>query len=87
MATVKVYNGIVKILVIKFLRGGDTRSGSYRMTKNLLSCQETAGRGDLKRWESRGQKAEKLYKNTDSSVLYKLRGIVGVWASQNTVQW
>lgn len=67
MATVKVYNGIVKILVIKFLRGGDTRSGSYRMTKNLLSCQETAGGGAIsKDGKAAAQKADKLYKNTDS---------------------
>lgn len=35
--------------IVIFLRGGDARSGSFRMSKDLLGCQEAGGRGNLKR--------------------------------------
>jgi hypothetical protein len=49
----------VKRCIIKFFRGADARNGSFRMSKDLLGCQEAGGMGDLKRCKSKSTKGMK----------------------------
>lgn len=75
---------------MKFVRGRNVRTGSFRMSKNLLGNQKVGGEEDLGRQKSEGTKRHenciKHCRNVISLYLilnffiYKLRDwMTGVW--------